>query len=54
MFDWMNNPQAWIAPGALRPYEVVLGIDNIFFPLDSVTTAISVAERLPVTIDGDA
>jgi predicted tellurium resistance membrane protein TerC len=31
MFDWMSNPQAWIALGTLTALEIVLGIDNIIF-----------------------
>lgn len=29
--DWMANPEAWIALGALTLLELVLGIDNIVF-----------------------
>lgn len=31
MFEWLANPQAWIALGTLTALEVVLGIDNIIF-----------------------
>ena len=31
MFEWLSNPEAWIALGALIALEVVLGIDNIIF-----------------------
>lgn len=31
MFEWLTNPEAWIALGALIALEVVLGIDNIIF-----------------------
>ena len=31
MFDWVTEPQAWIALGTLIALEVVLGIDNIVF-----------------------
>lgn len=31
MFEWITNPQAWIALGTLTALEVVLGIDNIIF-----------------------
>lgn len=31
MFDWLSNPQAWIALGTLTMLELVLGIDNIIF-----------------------
>ncbi len=31
MFEWITNPEAWIALGALVALEIVLGIDNIIF-----------------------
>ena len=31
MFEWLANPQAWIALGTLTALEIVLGIDNIIF-----------------------
>ncbi|AMW05560.1 TerC family protein [Gemmatimonas phototrophica] len=31
MFDWLNNPQAWISLLTLSVLEIVLGIDNIIF-----------------------
>jgi len=31
MFDWLTNPEAWIALGTLTALEIVLGIDNIIF-----------------------
>jgi predicted tellurium resistance membrane protein TerC len=31
MFEWISNPEAWIALGTLIALEVVLGIDNIIF-----------------------
>jgi predicted tellurium resistance membrane protein TerC len=30
-FDWVNNPQSWIALLTLTVLEIVLGIDNIIF-----------------------
>jgi predicted tellurium resistance membrane protein TerC len=30
-FDWMSNPQSWIALLTLTVLEIVLGIDNIIF-----------------------
>ena len=40
MFEWISDPQAWIALATLTALEIVLGIDNIVF--------ISVlSERLP-------
>lgn len=30
-FDWMANPEAWLALGALTAIEIVLGIDNVIF-----------------------
>jgi len=31
MFEWISDPQAWIALGTLTALEIVLGIDNIIF-----------------------
>ncbi len=31
MFEWIANPEAWIALGVLLALEIVLGIDNIIF-----------------------
>jgi predicted tellurium resistance membrane protein TerC len=31
MFEWISNPEAWIALGTLIALEIVLGIDNIIF-----------------------
>ncbi len=31
MFEWMTDPQAWIALATLTALEIVLGIDNIIF-----------------------
>lgn len=31
MFDWMSNPQVWIAFATLLILEIVLGIDNVIF-----------------------
>ncbi len=31
MFDWMTQPEGWIALGTLTALEIVLGIDNIIF-----------------------
>ena len=31
MFEWLTNPEAWIALGTLIALEIVLGIDNIVF-----------------------
>jgi predicted tellurium resistance membrane protein TerC len=31
MFDWLTDPQAWIALATLTALEIVLGIDNIVF-----------------------
>jgi len=31
MFEWMTNPESWIALGTLIALETVLGIDNIIF-----------------------
>src|ERR687889_2602070 len=31
MFDWLSNPEAWIALLTLTVLEIVLGIDNVIF-----------------------
>lgn len=31
MFEWLTNPEAWIALSTLIALEIVLGIDNIIF-----------------------
>lgn len=31
MFEWLANPEAWIALATLTALEIVLGIDNIIF-----------------------
>jgi len=31
MFDWIYDPNAWIAFGTLTALEIVLGVDNIIF-----------------------
>ena len=31
MFEWISNPEAWIALTTLTALEIVLGIDNIIF-----------------------
>ncbi|MCJ7472389.1 MAG: TerC family protein [Actinobacteria bacterium] len=31
MFEWVSNPESWIALGTLIALEIVLGIDNIIF-----------------------
>ena len=31
MFDWISDPQAWIALATLTALEIVLGIDNVVF-----------------------
>jgi len=31
MFEWVVNPEAWIALSTLIALEIVLGIDNIIF-----------------------
>lgn len=31
MFEWISDPNAWLALGTLTILEVVLGIDNIIF-----------------------
>ena len=31
MFEWMVNPESWIALGTLVALEIVLGVDNIIF-----------------------
>lgn len=31
MFDWIADPNAWVALGTLTALEIVLGVDNIIF-----------------------
>ncbi len=31
MFEWVTNPEAWLALATLTALEIVLGIDNIIF-----------------------
>ncbi|MCA1732932.1 MAG: TerC family protein, partial [Acidobacteria bacterium] len=31
MFEWIANPEAWIALATLTLLEIVLGVDNIIF-----------------------
>ena len=31
MFEWVANPEAWLALATLTALEIVLGIDNIIF-----------------------
>ncbi|MDE2995698.1 MAG: TerC family protein, partial [Bacteroidota bacterium] len=31
MFEWLADPNAWIALGTLTALEIVLGVDNIIF-----------------------
>ncbi len=31
MFDWLTDPQAWVALATLTALEIVLGVDNIIF-----------------------
>ncbi|STS84926.1 integral membrane protein TerC [Klebsiella pneumoniae] len=33
LFAWITDPNAWLALGTLTLLEIVLGIDNIIFPL---------------------
>ena len=48
MFGWFTSPEAWIALGTLTALEIVLGIDNIVFPLDSVTTAVGLVKHVSI------
>ena len=43
MFDWIADPNAWIALATLTALEIVLGIDNIIFI--SILVAPRAAER---------
>ncbi len=31
MFEWLSDPNAWVALGTLTALEIVLGVDNIIF-----------------------
>ena len=33
--EWLTNPEIWIALLTLTSLEIVLGIDNVIFHLDS-------------------
>ena len=44
MFDWIANPEAWIALGTLTALEIVLGIDNIIF-ISILVSRLPEAER---------
>ena len=44
MFDWLADPNAWIALATLTALEVVLGIDNLIF-ISILTDRLPEAER---------
>lgn len=44
MFEWISDPQAWIALATLTALEIVLGIDNIIF-LSIVVGRLPVEQR---------
>src|SRR5471030_1369960 len=44
MFDWIVDPDAWLALGTLTILEIVLGIDNIIF-LSLVVAKLPAAQR---------
>jgi predicted tellurium resistance membrane protein TerC len=48
--DWLTSPDIWVALLTLTALEIVLGIDNIVFSLDSVITAVGMAQHLWVMI----
>jgi predicted tellurium resistance membrane protein TerC len=48
--EWLTDPQAWAALVTLTALEIVLGIDNIIFILDSVITAVGMAEHIEVMV----
>ncbi len=47
-FSWFSQPDAWAALLTLTLLEIVLGIDNIVFSIDSVITAAGMADHLSV------
>ncbi len=44
MFNWLYDPQAWIALATLTSLEIVLGIDNIIF-ISILVAKLPVAQR---------
>ncbi|WP_022956867.1 TerC family protein [Perlucidibaca piscinae] len=44
MFEWINDPQAWITLATLSLLEIVLGIDNIIF-LSILVNKVEAAKR---------
>ncbi len=54
LFAWITDPNAWLALGTLTLLEIVLGIDNIIFPLWSWLSPLppSAPMRAPDRFDG--
>src|SRR2546428_795978 len=48
--DLISQPSAWVALITLTALEIVLGIDNIIFSLDSVITAVGMSNQLPIMV----
>ncbi|MFO7558406.1 MAG: hypothetical protein R6X10_06215 [Desulfobacterales bacterium] len=48
--EWILDPHVWMALAALTALEIVLGIDHIVFSLDSVITAIGLANQLAIMV----
>ncbi len=44
MFEWINDPQAWVTLATLSLLEIVLGIDNIIF-LSILVNKVEAAKR---------
>jgi len=40
MFDWITDPNAWIAFGTLTVLEIVLGVDNISVMIAAIVVAV--------------
>lgn len=51
MFEWIADPQAWVALGTLTLLEIVLGIDNIIF-LSILVNKVEPAKRPQARIFG--
>ena len=51
MFEWINDPQAWIALVTLTVLEIVLGVDNIIF-ISILTGKLPEHERQPARLIG--
>lgn len=51
MFDWLTDPQAWIALATLTALEIVLGVDNIIF-ISILSNRLPEAQRGTARVSG--